>query len=799
MVEKIFRGLATQSEKRPVAVILVILAVTALAVVGMGFIRSEYSYKAMLPKKMESVRAYNEAEDVFGGTTEEQVLLEGEALHPAVLRKVAGYKSYLQNKPDVWETFVTDVVTPLDEMTYYIQTAVGPRPTDQLLLEKIDTLSDEELAAQVNLNLVAASERAKALGMPGGGIQGISPDGRALLITARINPAKDTMEQSKLVDPFEKYTREFFGSLPGITIYESGNASLNRDANQQTMKETRLLFGLALVFILLVLFLTFRRVSDVLLTIMVILVTIVWVMGLSGWLRFPFSYQSMAIMPLMLGIDIAYAIHVMSRYYEERRKGNDPYTSSTNSVVTTGVAVFLTAATTAFGFASFSISNMPTIVQFGILCVAGVIFSFLLSVTLLPAAIVLRDRSPKAQEKWERRNRKRTERTGETWLDRTLAAIAVLSEHHRLAVGIVTLLILVACGLLAFNISTEADLSKMMKADMPSMKAMEVINNYFGGQNVAFALVKGDILEPKNLEAMLRYEEEISSTGLLGEYGDPLIDRNRVTSIADIVSKVNGGVIPGSKQEVISLLMKMKGNGSGSSMRLISQDGRTAMISVRVAQGSQTDMENIAKIMRDAGKKITEENPTLEMTYSGLPVLMSDLLASIVPTQLKTSGLALILCALIVILVFKSALLGLAATSVVFLGIALEIGALVVLGWSLDFMTVTISSLVIGAGIDFGIHVTHRFREEWHGGGDVDQAIRNTVSHVGRALVAAAATTAGAFAIIAVSDITPLRRFGGITALSLTFALLASLLVLPSILAWYANLVERRRGARIAE
>ena len=797
MVEKVFRGLATQSEKRPVLVILVILAVTAVAIAGMGLIKSEYSYKAMLPKKLESVKTYNEVEEIFGGTNEEQVMLEGGVLEPAVLRAVLGYKSFLQNKPDVWETFVTDVITPLDEMTYYLQTQSGPQPTDQLLPEKSDALGDEELRAQVELNIAAAAERAKALGMPGAGIQGISQDGRALLITARINPGRDTMEQSKLVDPFEKYTREYFGNLPGTTVYLSGNASLNRDANQQTMRETRLLFGIALVFILLVLFLTFRRVSDVLLTIMVILVTIIWVMGLSGWIRFPFSYQSMAIMPLMLGIDIAYAIHVMSRYYEERRKGNDPYVSSTNSVVTTGVAVFLTAATTAFGFASFSISNMPTIVQFGILCVAGVIISFLLSVTLLPATIVLRDRRPKAQERWERKDRKRAERSGETWLDRTLAGIAVLSEHHRAAVGVVTLLVLIACGVLATRVSTEADLSKMMKADTPSMKAMEVINDYFGGQNIGFALVKGDILEPANLEAMLRYEEEISSTGLLDEHGNPLIDRKAVTSIADIVLKANQGTIPGSKQEVISLLMKLRGNGGGSSMRLLSEDGKTAMISVRVARGSQSDMENIAKTMRDAGKRVTAENPGLEMTYSGLPVLMSDLLASIVPTQLKTSGVALLLCALIVILVFRSVFLGLAATSVVFLGIALEIAALVVLGWSLDFMTVMISSLVIGAGIDFGIHVTHRFREEWHGGADVDQAIRNTVGHVGRALVSAAVTTAGAFAIIAISDITPLRRFGGITALSLTFALLASLLVLPSVLAWYADRMESK-GARKA-
>lgn len=794
MVEKIFRGLANQSEKRPLLVILVILAVTVLAMVGFRFMKSEYSYKAMLPKDLESVRTLEEAEDLFGGTNEEQVLLEGEVLRGDVLRRVAGYKSFMQEKTDVWDEFVTDIITPLDGMTLFADAGGGNYlPTEQLLLENLDRLDDAQLETQVRMNMTAAAERAKAMGMPGMGIRGISQDGRALLLTARVNPEKDTMEQIKLVDPFEMHTREYFGDLPGVTVYESGNASLSRDANQKTMRETRFLFGIALAFILLVLFLTFRRVSDVLLTIMVIIVTIIWVMGLSGWLGFPFTYQSTAIMPLLLGIDIAYAIHVMSRYYEERRGGNDPYASSTKAVVTTGVAVFLTAATTAFGFASFSISDMPPIVQFGILCVSGVLFSFLLSVTLLPAAIVLRDRSPKAQERWERKNRRRIERAGESWLDRVLAQVAVLSEHHRVTVGIVTLLILATCGVLAFNISTEADLSKMMGSDTPAMQASELINQYFGGQNIAYALVKGDILQPENLESILSYEDRISSTGLYGEHGNPLIERSRVMSIADVVRNAGQGTIPPTKQEVVSLLMRMRNGGGSSGIPLISQDGQVAMISVRVARGSQTDMENIARIMREAGGEITGGNPSLEMSYSGLPVLMSDLLASILPTQLKTSGLALLLCALIVILVFRSVFLGLAATSVVFLGIALEIGALVVLGWSLDFMTVMISSLVIGAGIDFGIHVTHRFREEWCSGMEVDEAIRRTVGHVGKALVAAAATTAGAFAIIALSDLTPLRRFGGITALSLTFALLASLLVLPSILAWYANWMERRK------
>jgi predicted RND superfamily exporter protein len=107
---------------------------------------------------------------------------------------------------------------------------------------------------------------------------------------------------------------------------------------------------------------------------------------------------------------------------------------------------------------------------------------------------------------------------------------------------------------------------------------------------------------------------------------------------------------------------------------------------------------------------------------------------------------------------------------------------------------VMVSSLVIGAGIDFGIHVTHRFMEEWREEGlDVDEAIRRTVGSVGKALVAAAVTTAGAFAIIAFSGVSYMRRFGVITAMSLIYALLAALFVLPSILAWRATHADKKK------
>ncbi len=413
----------------------------------------------------------------------------------------------------------------------------------------VDSLSDEELVRQVELNLQAQQEQMEELGATATP-QNISADGRAILIKTTMKPGLTSGEQIDLVGGFTDKTRAYFQEVPGVEVYVAGNASMQKESSESTLADTKLLFVLVFLFILLILFLTFRRVTDVIFTLLVILLTIGWVMGLSGWIGFPFSYSNAAIMPLLLGIDIAYAIHVLSRYYEERGKGNDPSASAFRSVVTVGVAVFLTAATTAFGFASFGISNMPIVQQFGVLCVVGVMVSFVLAVTLLPAVLVLRDRREKAQVKWTDRQRRKEEKNRWSPVDSLLARVAVLTEHHRGIVATFSIIIL-ACSIgLGFTLGTEADVFKMLPQDLPFLVANQRINDYFGGQETVYSLVRGDILEPANLEAMLAYEEALASVDHVGEDGEKLLQREKIYSIADVV-KNYAGSIPQSRNEVL--------------------------------------------------------------------------------------------------------------------------------------------------------------------------------------------------------------------------------------------------------
>ena len=177
-------------------------------------------------------------------------------------------------------------------------------------------------------------------------------------------------------------------------------------------------------------------------------------------------------------------------------------------------------------------------------------------------------------------------------------------------------------------------------------------------------------------------------------------------------------------------------------------------------------------------------------------MLIADLMGNIVPTQLETSALALLLCLIILIIVFKSFKYGLVTLIVVICGMSAEMIFLYVMRWPLDIMTVTVASLVIGAGIDFGIHVTHRFREQRHERGlPLDESVKTTILHVGRALVAGGLTTAGVFGILGISSMVPLRHFGWTTAVGLLAALLGALFVLPSLLV----ILSKRSDGKVLE
>lgn len=772
-LKKLFGLLASASEKRPWLVVLAVAIVTLFMGAGMPRITTELSQESMMPKGYESIVAFDRIEDIFGGVSYENALVVADDVtSPEIAAKLLALTPESLEERGMEEGWITGVQTYLDGLMKMLEQQGQPVPPGQLLGMAVEQFMATPYA------------QGQVVG------KSVSEDLKATLVKFQLSPDISESESTKLANKLEEILDEDFGpgetgETGGTQAFLSGSASMHRDQQEMMNRETSILMSAAILFIMLILYLTFRRVSDIFLPLLIIIVAIQWLMGFMGWVGIPYTTMSVAIMPLMLGINIAYVIHVLSRYYEERESGKDIFASATGSVKTVGVAVFLTALTTVIGFSSFIITDLPQMRDFGLICMVGITFSFILTLTLLPAVVILRDRRKKS-EKLEQhlekmRARRRDARYGVV-VDRGLVGAATSAvRHHWVVLG--CLVVVAGFSVFAgFNLRTGADIRTMFPDDMPSAKASAKISEIFGSQNFDMVLVEGDIYEPESLEAMLAMADAMASDPRNSEIERGKLKRSNIVSIADMVAAAGGGQVPPSREAVEAVVGRLKANADLG--RLVSDDGKNALVMVG-SEFSDTEEESRTKsdIMRDAASGALS-GTGLKATATGMSVLITDLMGKMVPTQLKTSALALLLCLLVLVVVFKSFWYGLATLTVVAVGLIVEMVILYVLRWPLDFMTVTISALVIGAGVDYGIHITHRFREQLHDRKtSLEEAVKITVLHVGRSLVAAAFTTAGVFAILGISTMVPMRRFGWTVAVGLMASLIGAVIVLPSLLA----------------
>ena len=156
-------------------------------------------------------------------------------------------------------------------------------------------------------------------------------------------------------------------------------------------------------------------------------------------------------------------------------------------------------------------------------------------------------------------------------------------------------------------------------------------------------------------------------------------------------------------------------------------------------------------------------------------------------------GVALALLVVFYLLSQRRPMLGVITMVPTLLAVPIVLGAMWVLGLPFNALTATIASVAIGFGVDYGIHVSNRFREERARAERPEDAVRETIAHTGAALFGSAATTAAAFAVLMASDLLPVAQFGAITAMTMVAALIVTVLVQSScLLLWERH--HRRRG-----
>lgn len=622
----------------------------------------------------------------------------------------------------------------------------------------VDEATDEELRAAAALAF-ADPERGSAAQLPYSlDLDTESAVAQAGVILVRLDSTTDVPEvREASLAARDALEERYDGSA---TVDPFNFLIVNAAISDASLAEMPQLMGIGLVLIVIILSVLYRRFSDVALALLALVVTIVWMAGLSVLvgpdylgLTGNFTQISVIVPVFLIGLGVDYGLQLTFRYREERSGGLTPKQSSARALSTVGAALGLAAVTTMIGFLTNLASPLPPIRDYGVFAALGVLSGLIVFVLLVPAARTLLDsrtgRDP---------TRAASGGQGLGAVGRVARAIGDVGMAAPVVTIVVAVLLTVGSVIAAFEIETVFDADEFIPDGTDIERVVDDLVALFGGDltEQSFLLIEGDLNRP---EAQAALDEVAASVaGLEG---------TRQTGSASLVTTE------------------------------IADDQRLGLITIPTTVG-QDGARALADELLVVAAPLEDEGLVVR-------VASDDLLLHETNRLLARSGRRGILLALLAATIFITAYfglvdrrpwLGLLSMTVTTMVVAWTVGSMWLLGIDFNILTVTLASVAVGLSIDYGIHMTHRFIEEI---ADPDlslkEAVDEALSHTGAALTGSAATTVAGFGVLVFSGLVPIRQFGTLMSVAIVFALIGSVLVQPAVLLlWGRRRLSRERG-----
>lgn len=574
--------------------------------------------------------------------------------------------------------------------------------------------------------------------------------------------AVDTLKA--VLRPFQVDHDLKLGGMPVI------RAQISDDIGHDTL----IFIPAGMVLIALLLYFSFRSRRGVILPLLVVLLSITGTLGLMAWLGLMLSVIS-SIMPIMLiAVASAYGIHIITRYFEDCAAL--PPSSDNKEIVTSVIEhmfrpLFLAGLTTVIGFLSLLSHILPASREVGVLTAFGVVLAFGVSITLIPAVLVL-TKKPSL----ERQHKNTTNRL----LSRVLVAIGRIVFHHRImifiAFGILTIIAFIGIPLMELDSNPLNYYSPESNVRMVNT----IIEEHFGGSTTMSVVVEGDIKSPDVLNQIDKIQTYLDAQDGVGY----------TLAITDFVKlmnqSMNGGdpayyTIPDSRQLVSQYLLLYSWESSDGYLdSYVDYDYRNAQIVVRLNTMDVYYMVDLQKALDQfLNDNIQVDNKPKSEGYA---VLLGNLMPMMVKGQTRSLILSVLLAALVTGLVFRSISAALISAMPLAFAISGVFGLMGYLGIYLNTATSMLSSIMIGIGIDYTIHFLFRFRTEIRRGLSDEEAIVKTLSTTGQGIIINGFSVMTGFAVCMLSTFIPIFFFGWLISVSIFMCLIAALTLLPLVL-----------------
>jgi predicted RND superfamily exporter protein len=749
-------------------VVIATLAVTVLLGVDARRLRIENSLESMLPSGDPKVAYYNAMRGLFGSDEVGVVgVTADDVLSPETLTAIARVTDALGR------------IRPGVEKVVSITTAVDPAA---------DVLNPPKLLPRVP---PAPGEvealRKKLAETPLYGRNLVSPDFRGAAINVFFQGLSDAEYRDLGIDG---QIRAILAAEHGPERWYCTGASHVKQAAVELMRhDLRRFTPLALILVLVVLWISFRTLRGVLLPMATVLMALVWTLGIMVLAGKAISLGTFILPPLVLVVGSSYAIHVMSRYYEQVEGGAPEDQVVVRAFQRVWLPLLISALTTAIGFGALTVNRISAIRDLGVYAVVGIVCVATACLTFLPAALrLLRPR----------RRVSRAERVSPMLGDalRRIGARAFASRRAILwGAGVVAAVALLG----ARGIRVDSDFLYYFDPHAEVRRDNEAINREIVGSN-PFYIVVGDgvpgtfarweVLKlVKDLQGFLDTLPGVTSSISLVDYLQVLeAGLNQQAGGGDLLVDEQGNLVPATAPKTfwedprnLQPVLAMVRQSPATFHSVVTPDlGRASVLVRTTLSGSRRIEQTLDRIRAYAAERFPADVP---VRLTGTLVLLTGTTSDIVAGQIKSLTLALLVIFAVMAAMFLSAKVGFLAIVPNVLPIVIFFGMMGWLGILLNLGTSLIAAIALGIAVDSTIHYMARLNQELRGETDQEAALVRTLGTVGVPIVYTTVALFLGFLAFALSSFVPIQNFGVLASATLGTSLVANLVLLPALLA----------------
>lgn len=791
---------------RPYITLLVLLAITVLLGAGATRRAPPPETEATLPQGSAVAEALHEIDDVFRETGEASVvtlLFRGNALTPGGLAQMDSLIREITSDPKVGALLApTDpVIAPSGLVMAVLQ--VGS--FDSVTQEQIDSLEGPP-------EILAALEA----------LTGTDTDGTPVAIaTLRLLDTDDERlaEAERTIDAMA-------GGAEGPLRVSSVSPAVVEDEYKRATEEGMApLVGLAFLLIAALILLFMRTISDLALTLLGLLTSIVWVVGAEGWLgpnalglTGPPNSLTTMVPIIIIGLTVDYAIQIVSHYREQRHAGEPVLGAVRAGFRNVTVPLVLAAVTTIVSLLANLFSPIEIVGDFGIIAGLGVGMSLVVMLTLVPAGRTIIDR------RRERRGTLKPPRPISNALPGVGSLAEVLGRSITRTPGpylIGVLLVTAGLGYAATDLKSEFSIRDILPRDGKLLQDMDTLDATVGGSTeIATVLLKAEATETRTLlnlhDLTTAFQDErtrpaaasgpiqasyellvrdwTEDSGVPGDKYDP--------ELAALFQEATAGVEldPVRMQEFVS---RLEEKDPALSRILVNNEGGVDLMLLQFPTFSG-DPAKTKLLQEDIEALWFGDDSALTVTSESIiSVTVTDSITERQTEAITTTIIAaLAVLALFFWVTVRQPALALIAVGPIVLVLISVLGTMALLGIPYTIITSIITALSIGIGVDYTIHMIHRYREEYSLNRDPEMAAVRTLATTGSALLGSALTTALGLGVLVASPLAASQQFGFTAAITIAYSLIVSIIVVPAAMTFwgaYQNMKLRSTVRRWAD